>query len=78
VTFGPIGRVGVTVLLFVPVAFGIYFSVFFLAAAAVWMLALPMALHQVWQPARIDNDSAWQPRRPRVVESARSGDTARR
>ena len=87
VTFGPAGRVGVTVLLFVPVAFGAYFSLYFYAAAVVWMLALPLALHQVWQPARVDNDAAWPGLRARApepvhastaLEPARSGDSSAR
>jgi hypothetical protein len=59
VTFGPAGRVCVTILLFVPVWFGIFFNVFFLVAAAIWMFVLPMALHQVWQPVRIGDETAW-------------------
>jgi hypothetical protein len=77
VTFGPAGRIGVSAVLFVPVAFGAYFSVFFLAAAAVWMLVLPMALHQIWQPARVENNNVW-PSEPRVREAARTADTVRR
>lgn len=75
-TVGTAGRVGVTALLFVPVAFGIYFSVFFLVAAVVWMLVLPMALHQIWQPARVERDTAWPLVTPRAIEAARSRDTA--
>ena len=70
VTFGPAGRVGVTVLLFVPVAFGMYFSLYFYAAAVVWMLALPIALHQIWQTQPVPARSA--------IEPALSGDTSRR
>jgi hypothetical protein len=59
VTFGPVGRVVVTVLLFAPVWFGIFYSVFFLVAAAIWMFILPMALHQIWQPVRTCDETAW-------------------
>jgi len=76
VTFGPAGRVGVSAVLFVPVAFGAYFSVFFLAAAAVWLLVLPVALHQLWQPVSIESDSAWPLPGPKAVEAPRPSDPA--
>lgn len=77
VTFGPAGRVGVSAVLFVPVAFGVYFSVFFLAAAAVWLLVLPVALHQLWQPVSVESDSAWPVPTPKPIEAPRASDTAR-
>jgi hypothetical protein len=59
VSFGLPGRAGVTILLFVPVWFGVFYGLFFLVAAAIWLVILPMALHQVWQPTRVDDDTAW-------------------
>jgi hypothetical protein len=71
VTFGPVGRIAVTMLLFVPVWFGIFFNVFFLVAAAIWMFVLPMALHQIWQPVRACDEPAWPviPAEPATTES---------
>jgi hypothetical protein len=59
VTLGRGGRLGVTALLFVPVWFGITFNLFFLIGAVVWLLVLPMALHEIWQPAGASDDPAW-------------------
>ena len=77
VTFGPAGRVGVSAVLFVPVAFGAYFSLFFLAAAVVWLLALPVVLHQIWQPVSIESDSAWPLPDPLNIDGVRAPDIAR-
>jgi hypothetical protein len=53
VSFGPAGRVVVTILLFVPVWFGIFYSVFFLVAAAIWLFCvIPMAYRDVWRKVR--------------------------
>ena len=53
ITFGPTGRIVCTVLLIVPVLFGIFYSVFFLIAAAIWLFIVPMALRDVWRAVRV-------------------------
>ncbi len=54
VTFGPVGRVVVTIVLFVPVWFGIFYSVFFLVAAAIWLIGVvPLAYRDVWRRVRL-------------------------
>jgi hypothetical protein len=59
VTFGPVGRVVVTVLLFAPVWFGIFYSVFFLVAAAIWLIwVLPLAYRDVWRRVRAEPNDA--------------------
>ena len=53
VTFGPVGRVVATVLLFIPVWFGIFYNVFFLVAAAIWAIGImPLAYRDVWRRVR--------------------------
>jgi hypothetical protein len=59
VTVGRGGRLAVTALLFVPVWFGITSNMFFLIGAAVWLVVLPMALHEIWQPSCAEDDLAW-------------------
>ncbi len=55
-------------MLFVPVWFGIYFNMFFLVGAAIWLFVLPMALHQIWQPADVNHDTAWPILRPESAQ----------
>ena len=68
VTFGPVGRVAVTLLLFVPVWFGISATMVFLVPAAIWLFILPMALHHIWAPATGRDDLAWPILRPQSTE----------
>jgi len=54
-TFGPTGRVMVTVAMFVPLAFFIAtgiltFDPFVLAGALIWIGLMAVGLRQVWQP----------------------------
>jgi len=59
VTFGPVGRVVVTILLLIPVWFGVFYSVFFLVAAAIWGLwIVPLAYRDVWRKVRASRTHA--------------------
>jgi hypothetical protein len=50
VTFGPVGRLVATVVVMVPIVFAIFYSVFFIIAAAIWALTLmPWALRDIWR-----------------------------
>jgi hypothetical protein len=49
VTFGPVGRVTWTILLFLPLLFAIFYNFFFIVAAAIWMAIVPMGLRDVWR-----------------------------
>jgi hypothetical protein len=52
VTYGPIGRVAWTLALVVPIVFGVFYSIFFLVAAATWAFVVPVALRDVWRAVR--------------------------
>jgi hypothetical protein len=45
-----------TVLLITPVVFGLFFNVFFIVAAAIWLFILPIALRDVWRAVRTSDD----------------------
>ena len=53
ITFGPLGRVVITVALLAPVWFGIFYSAFFLVFAALWaFFIIPLAYRDVWRKVR--------------------------
>jgi hypothetical protein len=49
VTFGPVGRLMWTIILFVPIVYAIFYNFFFIVAAALWAMVLPLALRDVWR-----------------------------
>jgi hypothetical protein len=53
VTFGPIGRIVCTALLIAPILFALFYSVFFLIAAVIWLFVLPVALRDVWRAVKV-------------------------
>jgi hypothetical protein len=59
ITFGPVDRVLWTVVLFAPILFAIFYSVFFIVAAAIWAAVIPMGLRHLWQ--RVRNPDYEQP-----------------
>ena len=47
ISFGPLGRIALTILLFLPVLWGLMFS---LVSAALWLFVVyPLALRSVWK-----------------------------
>lgn len=52
VTFGPVGRVVWTIVLVAPILFALFYSVFFIVAAAIWAFILPMGLRDIWRKVK--------------------------
>jgi hypothetical protein len=48
-----------------PVVVGLFVSVFFFIAAAIWMFLVPLALRDVWRPVRVGSN----PPKPSLLPS---------
>jgi hypothetical protein len=55
---GPLGRVVATILLFVPLWFGMFDNDFFLVVGAMWLFVIPTALRDIWHGQHTDAEHA--------------------
>ena len=53
VTFGPVGRVVLTVLILAPAIFGIFVSAVFFIFGVLWLFIVPIALRDIWRAVRV-------------------------